>query len=390
MTDRRSEITERGDGPAARGSRGAEPLTLQMVAFNCSPVQDIQPQALGFTYWFDAKPSGQPYSVTIRFTGTRLGVEGKPGARDSFKITRTVDRVIPGSGRLAVTARVLDIEPGKWQVRAEPVTRPPKVPGGYPKALLARPPALPSGSSSGETAFAPVVRSRAPGVRLGAWPALVTTGTVVALVVQAGLARHRDVPMLGLLLISLIACIAGVVGAKLYYLLTHRQEQRGLLFTGMSIQGFVLTAIGTVVLGAYLADIPVGVVLDVTAPGLLFGMAVGRLGCFLGGCCVGKPTGSRWGLWSSDRSVGARRIPVQLLESAVAGGLGAGALLAVWLARPAVDGVVFVAVLAAYTFTRQLLFPLRGIPRTTAHGRTITMMLAALIVTADLALAVLA
>lgn len=62
-----------------------------------------------------------------------------------------------------------------------------------------------------------------------------------------------------------------------------------------------------------------------------------------------------------------------------------------WLTTtPAVDGVVFVAAIAAYTFARQLLFPLRGIPRTTAHGRTITMVLAGIVVTAAVAVAILA
>jgi prolipoprotein diacylglyceryltransferase len=68
--------------------------------------------------------------------------------------------------------------------------------------------------------------------------------------------------------------------------------------------------------------VPAGVFLDVTAPGLLFAMAVGRVGCFFAGCCGGPPTASCWGVWSSDQHVGARRIPTQLLESVLAFSLG--------------------------------------------------------------------
>ena len=53
----------------------------------------------------------------------------------------------------------------------------------------------------------------------------------------------------------------------------------------------------------------------------------------------------------------------------------------VWLGRltPAAGaGLVFVATLAAYVLGRQVLFPLRSIPRITAHGRTITLLVAAL------------
>jgi hypothetical protein len=44
------------------------------------------------------------------------------------------------------------------------------------------------------------------------------------------------------------------------------------------IQGFVLAAIATLVGGAAAAGIPIGRLLDVTAPGLLLAMGVGWLG----------------------------------------------------------------------------------------------------------------
>lgn len=58
-------------------------------------------------------------------------------------------------------------------------------------------------------------------------------------------------------------------------------------------------------------------------------MTIGRLGCLFGGCCA---------------------------------------------------GLLFLAGLSAYTFGCQLLSPLRGIPRRTVHGRTVTMVVTGLIV----------
>lgn len=348
----------------------------------------MAPQALGLTYWFDAAPRGNPYPVTICFSGQRLQVKGKPGQRDKFSVLGTVDPVIPGSGRIALTTRVADISPGEWQVTAAPVTQPRSPAGVGQRAPSRRLRALPSGSSSGRTAFAPVVRVRAPGVRLGAWPTLVSLGTVVAVAVQALLAAREQLPVSSLLLISATACLLGLAGAKVYYLLTHRGQKTVLVTAGMSIQGFVVVAIGTTIAGALLAKIPVGQLLDVTVPGLLFGMTIGRLGCFFGGCCVGLPTSSRWGVWSSDRRLGVRRIPVQLLESTLAGLLGLTALLAVLFTNSSVDGAIFVAALAAYTLGRQLLFPMRSIRRKTAYGRILTMAVMALAVVAALAVAV--
>ena len=48
--------------------------------------------------------------MTIRFIGRRSGVRGKPGPRDSFNIVEAIEHVLPGSGPIAITARVCGIE----------------------------------------------------------------------------------------------------------------------------------------------------------------------------------------------------------------------------------------------------------------------------------------
>jgi len=70
---------------------------------------------------------------------------------------------------------------------------------------------------------------------------------------------------------------------------------------------------------------------------------------------------------------------VQLLESSLSGVVGALALMAVLLVGTSAGGLVFVAGIAAYTAGRQLLFPLRGIPRTTTHGPMVMLGSASLV-----------
>jgi phosphatidylglycerol:prolipoprotein diacylglycerol transferase len=116
----------------------------------------------------------------------------------------------------------------------------------------------------------------------------------------------------------------------------------------------------------------VGPLLDASAPGLFFGLAIGRIGCFVAGCCGGRPTPSRWGLWSSDQRVGMRRIPTQLLESALALGIALLALIAVLGGSP-LHGGIFVAALAAYTLLRQGILWLRAErPPGSDRGATLT------------------
>jgi phosphatidylglycerol:prolipoprotein diacylglycerol transferase len=55
-------------------------------------------------------------------------------------------------------------------------------------------------------------------------------------------------------------------------------------------------------------------VLDHCIPFVALGHAIGRLGCFLNGCCYGKPTGAWWGVAFPGQPLPV--IPTQLLEAA--------------------------------------------------------------------------
>ena len=71
--------------------------------------------------------------------------------------------------------------------------------------------------------------------------------------------------------------------------------------------------------------------------------------------------------------VGSPRVFLQLFESSLAGVVGALALYGVTIFGASAGGLIFVAGVAAYTAGRQVLFPLRGIPRTTTYGPKVMM-----------------
>jgi phosphatidylglycerol---prolipoprotein diacylglyceryl transferase len=121
---------------------------------------------------------------------------------------------------------------------------------------------------------------------------------------------------------------------------------------------------------------------------LFVGMAIGRPGCFFTGCCFGRPTASRWGLWSSDRRVGIRRVPIQLIEAVAALLIGVSTLPLVLAGPPPIPGMIFVGAIAAYTGFRQVLFPFRVDPRTSV-GRTVTLATCAVVLLADVVVSVL-
>ncbi len=133
-----------------------------------------------------------------------------------------------------------------------------------------------------------------------------------------------------------------------------------------------MVSLAVLVIGGAASGFGIGLLLDMTTPGLFLGIAIGRPGCFLTGCCSGRPTVSRWGMWASDRTLAVRRIPVQLIE-AFAGliiGLATLSLVLSGVEMP-YNGAIFVVAVATYTWVRQLLFPYRADPHT-RRGRLLT------------------
>ncbi len=380
--------------PTDPDDESAEDLTgpLQISTFNCNALADLEPHALGLTYEFPAAPDGDPYSVTITFKGRRIGAKHQPGPGDRFEVATKVDRVLPGSGRVAITTRIPTVKQGSWRVVARPSALPVTLKSGSTRGIRSRLPTLPGASAEGSTGWAPVIAQKAPGVLLGSWAALVALGAAVGLVVQGVLAALLGLSVVGVAVVTLIASVIGLVGAKVYYLVVYPQARRQAISGGgMCIQGFVLGAAAGLIVGALAAGIELGPLFDITAPALMFGMTIGRFGCFFSGCCVGRPTASRWGLWSSDRRLGVRRIPTQFLESALAAAIGLAALgVLVTAGFSEVPGVVFIGALAAYVFGRQLLLPLRAEASKTRYGRLVTLTVAAFILIADLVVAVIA
>jgi phosphatidylglycerol:prolipoprotein diacylglycerol transferase len=347
------------------------------------------------TYWLDPGESGEPFSATIRFSGRRTDVTGKPQPRDSFWQEETVDGIIPGSGPVAITAEVRGINSGDWTVTARSVARtggrsyrsyPP--PGHDPAGVYRVPPPrrveIPA-EAPAITRTSTLLRSKVPGVIRFAYATLVGLGVLVGLGLEALLLSHGHYTLFRPMLFSVIAIIAGVIGGKTWYVAVHR----GRKFDGWCIQGFVAGA-AVVVAAAALAGpgIPAGAYLAAAAPALLIGMSIGRPGCFWAGCCTGRPTAARWGVWSSDRRLGCRRAPAQLLEALSALVSGGAVLIVVLVDGLARSGPVAVVGLAAYTLARQFILGLRAEPRVWPYGRRVTGAIAALALIAGIVLLV--
>ncbi len=356
-------------------------------------MQSVEHEVLAATFWFDPAPHRKFDSVSIRLSGQRVGVIGPLQRGDRFEQDEKVEGVVFGSGPISVTARVYGINPGEWMVaakmldqnpteRARPrrATSPRSTEPVYPAAWSWRKWKLSKGSAASvKTAWLPFIR--VPGVIPGFWAAMAVLGFVVALAVQGLVISNAHLKIDNALAFSLFASALGLVGAKVWFVVLRWRERR---IEGWCIQGLLAGVAGAAAVGFSVFHVPSAVFLDASTPGLFFAMAIGRVGCFFGGCCAGRPTGSPWGLWSVlDQRVGMRRIPTQLMESPLALGIGLLTLVAV-LSHGSFGGAIFIAGLAAYTLFRQGILSLRGGPPKSPRVGQLTAVAAAFVLVADL------
>jgi phosphatidylglycerol:prolipoprotein diacylglycerol transferase len=90
--------------------------------------------------------------------------------------------------------------------------------------------------------------------------------------------------------------VAGIIGARLFYVIQFWSDFRGRLIEvvridhgGLVFYGGFIAACLACIIWSRIRGFKLGAVADVLAPVLPAGHALGRIGCFLNGCCFGKP-----------------------------------------------------------------------------------------------------
>lgn len=356
-------------------------------------------ESLSVTHWFDSGKGGDPYTAKVRFAGRRRGISRKSTARDTFVTEETIEGVVPGSGPVSISTLVDDLTPGEWDVTADLVGIPPRAGGPQPFAANpTRPATLPRATWSwrrwalSDGALTPVQThwwpwarfTRRPAVIHGSWTGLIAIGVVAGVLLQTTLLGRENVSVASAVAVDVPALLTGLLGAKVWQLARQPRSHRRASQAGWSVDGLLVGAPAAGVAVMLALNLPIGEFLDASAPGLFFGVAIGRLGCFFTGCCAGRCTRSRWGIWSSDRRVGARRIPTQLLESAAGLLIGLATLALVLAPLASFPGAVFIAALAAYVLVRQGLLALRSEPHTFSIRPQLTAAAASLLLLADI------
>ncbi len=208
---------------------------------------------------------------------------------------------------------------------------------------------------------------------LNAYGALIALGVIVAVWVmgrrleQRGIGTRDDASA-----IALWAVPAGVIGARLYHVITDWERFADdpskiieVWKGGLGIWGGIAVGVFVGALVTKRRGLPIAGSLDCVAPALAFAQAIGRWGNWFNQELFGRPTTLPWGLEVSASTAidagydpGTLFHPTFLYESIGCVLLGFG-LIAFEKRKPLRDGVLFAYYVAGYTAMRFFIEGLR-------------------------------
>jgi phosphatidylglycerol---prolipoprotein diacylglyceryl transferase len=159
---------------------------------------------------------------------------------------------------------------------------------------------------------------------------LVALGFLAGLGITLRLARRAGLSAEKISNLAVYCAIAGLVGAKLFMFLFDIGDyvrDPGRIFTFETLQaagvfhGGFIAAFLMALFYTRRQQLPAMKTLDIFAPGIAIGQAIGRLGCFAAGCCWGRECDLPWGVrfrsdFAAPVPLDKTLHPVQLYESA--------------------------------------------------------------------------
>ncbi|MDD6152599.1 MAG: prolipoprotein diacylglyceryl transferase [Elusimicrobia bacterium] len=173
-----------------------------------------------------------------------------------------------------------------------------------------------------------------------------------------------------------IAFMGALIGAKLLFIIVSWPQLGATLADkianivrdfryGFVFFGGMIVSVFSLIFYMKKKGLPVLKTSDFLITGLPLGHALGRVGCFLAGCCYGRPTDMPWGVTFTDphalvapELVGVPLHPTQLYEAA--GNLILFFILHKLYNKPHKNGMILLAYVSCYALMRFIIEFFRG------------------------------
>ncbi len=166
--------------------------------------------------------------------------------------------------------------------------------------------------------------------------ALQTAAYAASFVMILVLAKKQALPLKETAAFVLFAAAVVLLGARVPFFLGAKPDASAFHDSGGYFYAGLLAGILFALVYLPLVRLPIWRVADVVAAGTALGYAIARVGCFLGGCCHGRPSAVPWAVQFPGLSAPVH--PTQLYEAGLQ--LAAFFILVRILGRKTFDGQV--------------------------------------------------
>ena len=225
---------------------------------------------------------------------------------------------------------------------------------------------------------------------------LVATGFLIGLLVTVKIGKSEGIKPQQTMDMGFLIILAAIIGSRLMYVLMNvsyyierpldmfKIWQGGLVFSGG-----IICVVLTVIWYTKKHHLSFWKVADLWAPAMAIGQGIGRIGCFMAGCCYGRPSGSNWGVVFTDphalAPLNISLYPTQIYSSL--SGFVIFFVLILMHSRKKFEGQVFLWLLVLHSTARLFVERFRGDDRGVLLGggdMSITQLVTLLILIASI------
>ncbi len=220
-------------------------------------------------------------------------------------------------------------------------------------------------------------------VTLHTYGLFVAIGFFVGLMIAVRLGKIEGISAQQIMDMGFVIILSSIIGSRALYVLINASYYRkspldilkiwegGLVFSG-GVIGVVLTMVWYI----KKHNLSLGKIADLWAPAAAIGQAFGRIGCFMAGCCYGKPTDLEWGVVFTHPNSLARPLNVPLHPTQIYSSISGFIILIILLflySKRKFEGQVFLWFLILHSTARLAIERFRGDDRGILLGSNMSM-----------------
>jgi phosphatidylglycerol:prolipoprotein diacylglycerol transferase len=223
----------------------------------------------------------------------------------------------------------------------------------------------------------------------------VAIGVVGGLMITVKIGKSEGIGSQQILDMGLGIILSSIIGSRVMFVLMNFSHYRHMPLDilkiwqgGLVFSGGIIAVVLTIGWYIYRHHLSLWKITDLWTPAVAIGQAIGRIGCFMAGCCYGKPTDLKWGVVFTNPQSIAQPLNVPLHPTQIYSSISGFIVFVIVLllhSKKRFEGQVFLWFLIFHSTVRLAIERFRGDDRgmLLSSGMSVTQLITTLILIAS-------